>query len=187
VVGGQDLDVWYRSAEALDGWLDGAAPGERFEYAYARILGQHPVCERVRALVAEGEVVPIQERNAAGCHYLVERTAGIAPAPGRARQRRVYELSPEDGRLLAAVLRAVRAGRDCPSNTGFAQAAGLRHRDDAKNGLERLRRGGFVLIEQRGGRGGASERRIIHVGTGKATGWAAPPPPPAAKKKGKRK
>jgi hypothetical protein len=137
----------------LQAWAETAEAGARCVYARVdRLPRGCPIGELSRRLANEGSIVLLpQTRREAGLYdYVAKRTAlSLLVEPSSPQSRRDENaLAPETRLVLEHLSREADQGAPCSSNRRLANACGLRDQDQASYQVKKLRRLGFILVEQ---------------------------------------
>jgi len=132
------------TAAEITVWLLTARPGDRFVYCTGPAMLPGPTQELLAEL-RRAERVRTHQRRIDGRleHFMVLREAGRAPV--EVVTAKVADMATE--KIYAAIARAARRGRRCPSDRELARIAGLATRNQASWRLRQLVEAGRVKLE----------------------------------------
>ncbi|UYY60125.1 hypothetical protein [Sphingomonas sp. S2-65] len=161
-------------AERVAAWVEAARPGDELVYGsrwFGVLPAKSPTAAKVRALHAEGLVLPFQRVIQAGVerNYVVRRTARpwIAPAAPSPLAEPAHASPAAIDALFALLARAARFKRPCPTDKQLAERAGI-ERGEVKPALEAMVEAGLIDVA---GCAAPTLRRVRIVATGETTGW----------------
>ncbi len=136
-------------------WVRNAKPADMAVYA----RGDNPpriLAALVSRLSDQGLIDPTRRRDGTGWQFLIQRRAkAFSAAPGMRRGRNYGRASAETV-ILRMVREAIRLGQPCPTNSEFAEVAGLSGRLAASYRLRKLVRDGKLTLVDHG----PYERRV---------------------------
>lgn len=157
-------------ADAIEAWVQQAAPGDELHYCSGAIPRGTPGPRLVRALYDLGLVELFGRRIAGVWHYVARRIVAASDGSAVRIGGAVPPAKAEAVVLLAALRDCADDGLPCPSNRRLALMIGVRDGDRVHYLLRLLRRWASIRIDAVPEE---PKRRVTILATGRATGVKA--------------
>jgi hypothetical protein len=155
-------------APGILNWVREAKPGDSAVYARGEALSRQ-VSAMAGRLQDQGLVDLTRRRDGRGWRFLIQRRSAPFRLASDRRRGRQYGRASAESIILRMIRQAIRLNQPCPTNSEFADVAGLSGRIAASYRLRKLVAAGKIVLVDHG----PFERRVaVLVDTGQATARA---------------